>query len=146
MQIIVYLIEQIYLFNARKNNSQSRIGGIFMKKKLNYKLIGQRIEHLRRINGVTQEMLAEKVDLSRVYIAYIETGKRKPGLESIVKISQALNSSIDNILIGNITPNNNDYILELALLSADCSNQEKRIIFDTLKSLKASLINNRELK
>lgn len=117
-----------------------------MKTKLNYKLIGQRIERLRRINGVTQEMLAEKVDLSRVYIAYIEAGKRKPSLESIVKISQALNSSIDNILIGNKTSNDNDYKLDIALLLADCNNQEKRIIFDTIKSLTTSLIHNRELK
>ncbi len=117
-----------------------------MKIKLNYKLIGQRIKQLRRINGVTQEMLAEKVDLSRVYIAYIEMGKRKPSLESIVKISQVLNTSTDNILIGNTTPNDNDYQLDLSLLLVDCSNYEKRIIIDTIKALKTSLINNRELK
>ena len=111
-----------------------------MKIKLNYKLIGQRIKQLRRINGVTQEMLAEKVDLSRVYIAYIEMGKRKPSLESIVKISQVLNTSTDNILIGNTTPNDNDYQLDLSLLLVDCSNYEKRIIIDTIKALKTSLI------
>lgn len=117
-----------------------------MKTKLNYKLIGQRIERLRRINGVTQEMLAEKVDLSRVYIAYIEAGKRKPSLESIVKISQVLNTSTDNILIENTIPTDSDYRLDLSLLLVDCNNYEKRIIMDTIKSLKTSFINNRELK
>lgn len=117
-----------------------------MKTKLNYKLIGQRIERLRRINGVTQEMLAEKVDLSRVYIAYIEAGKRKPSLESIVKISQVLNTSTDNILIENTIPTDSDYQLDLSLLLVDCNNYEKRIIMDTIKSLKTSFINNRKLK
>lgn len=117
-----------------------------MKTKLNYKLIGQRIKQLRRINGVTQEALAEKVDLSRVYIAYIEIGKRKPSLESIVKISQALDTNIDTILTGNIVPTDKDYQLDLSLLLVDCSDYEKRVVVDTVKSLKISLINNRELK
>lgn len=117
-----------------------------MKAKLNYKLIGQRIKQLRRIYGVTQEMLAEKVDLSRVYIAYIEAGKRKPSLESIVKISQVLNTSIDTLLIENPIPTNSDYQFDLSLLLIDCNSYEKRIIIDTIKSLKTSLINNRELK
>lgn len=136
----------MYLFNVGINNSLSYIGGIFMKTKLNYKLIGQRIKQLRRINGVTQEALAEKVDLSRVYIAYIEIGKRKPSLESIVKISQALDTNIDTILTGNIVPTDKDYQLDLSLLLVDCSDYEKRVVVDTVKSLKISLINNRELK
>lgn len=117
-----------------------------MKSKLNYKLIGKRIKEIRKINNLTQEELAERADLSKVFIAYIEIGKRKPSLESIVKISQALNSSIDNILIGNTTPNDSDYQLDLSLLLVDCNNYEKRIIIDTIKPLKTSLINNRELK
>ncbi len=117
-----------------------------MKTKLNYRFIGKRIKETREINNLTQEELAEKADLSKVFIAYIEIGKRKPSLESIVKISQALNSSIDNILIGNTTPNDNDYQLDLSLLLVDCNNYEKRIIIDTIKSLKTSFINNRELK
>lgn len=117
-----------------------------MKAKLNYKIIGKRIKEIRKMNKLTQDELAEKADLSKVFIAYIETNKRKPSLESIVKISQALNSSIDNILIGNTTPNDNDYQLDLSLLLVDCNNYEKRIIIDTIKSLKASLISNKELK
>lgn len=117
-----------------------------MKKQLNYKLIGQRIEKSRRINGITQEMLAESTDLSRVHIAYIETGKRKPSLETIVKISQALDTSIDNILIGNALPTDTDYQFDLSILLVGCTNYEKRIIIDTIKSLKTSFTNNREMK
>ena len=117
-----------------------------MKRKLNYKFIGKRIKEIRETNCLTQEELAEKADLSKVFIAYIETGKRKPGLESIVKISQALNTSTDNILTGNTVPTNSDYQLDLSLLLVDCNNYEKRIIVDTIKSLKTSFINNRAFK
>lgn len=130
----------------RENNSKSHIGGIFMKSKLNYNFIGKRIKETRETNNLTQEELAERADLSKVFIAYIEIGKRKPSLESLLKISQALNSSIDNILIGNTTPTDSDYQLDLSHLLVDCNNYEKRIIIDTIKSLKISLINNRELK
>lgn len=117
-----------------------------MKSKLNYKLIGKRIKEIREINNLTQDELAERADLSKVFIAYIEIGKRKPSLESIVKISQALDTSIDNILMGNTVPTDKDYQLDLSLLLVDCTNYEKRVIIDILKSLKTSFINNRELK
>lgn len=117
-----------------------------MKSKLNYRIIGKRIKETREINNLTQEELAERADLSKVFIAYIEIGKRKPSLESIVKISQALDTSIDNILISNTIPTDKDYQLDLSLLLIDCTNYEKRIIIDTIKSLKTSFTNNRELK
>ena len=117
-----------------------------MKTKLNYKFIGKRIKETRETNCLTQEELAEKADLSKVFIAYIETGKRKPSLESIVKISQALNTKTDNILTGNTVPTDSDYQLDLSLLLVDCNNYEKRIIIDTIKSLKTSFISNRDFK
>lgn len=91
-------------------------------------------------------MLAERTDLSRVYISYIELGIRKPSLESLVKISQVLNTNIDNILIGNIPQDENGNQYNLNYLLNDCNNYEKRIIIDTIKSLKTSFINNRGSK
>lgn len=117
-----------------------------MKSKLNYRLIGKRIKEIREINNLTQEELAERADLSKVFIAYIETGKRKPSLETIVKISQALDTSIDNILIGNALSTDIDYQFDLSILLVGCTNYEKRIIIDTIKSLKTSFTNNREIK
>ena len=43
-------------------------------------------------------MLAEKTGLSEAAIYTIETGKRAPGLESLILLSKALNTSVDSLL------------------------------------------------
>ena len=48
------------------------------------------------------EELAEIADLSTVYISYIENAKRKPSLESLIKISNALEITIDELLYGDV--------------------------------------------
>ncbi len=67
---------------------------------MNYELMGKNIAHIRNKNCMTQEQLAEKSNVSTVFISQIETAVRKPSLETIYKISLALNTTID-ILIGN---------------------------------------------
>ena len=42
--------------------------------------------------------LAELTDLSISYISHIETAKKKPSLESILKIVNALNVTVDELM------------------------------------------------
>jgi len=67
---------------------------------MDYILLGRNIAKARTKNGLTQEQLAEKTDVSTVFISQIETSVRKPSLETVYKISSALNTTIDT-LIGN---------------------------------------------
>ena len=53
--------------------------------------LGKRIASVRKQKGFTQEQLAAEAELDRVAIAYIETGKRRPKVSSIYKISAAMN-------------------------------------------------------
>ena len=69
---------------------------------INYALIGKRIRETRKQRGLSAEELAEIADLSTVYISYIENAKRKPSLESLIKISNALEITIDELLYGNL--------------------------------------------
>ena len=62
--------------------------------------MGKNIAKIRNKQHLTQEQLAEKTDVSTVFISQIETAVRKPSLETIYKISIALNTTIDTI-IGN---------------------------------------------
>lgn len=62
--------------------------------------MGKNISLMRNKSNMTQEQLAEKADVSTVFISQIETAVRKPSLETIYKISTALNTTIDT-LIGN---------------------------------------------
>lgn len=55
-----------------------------------YIKLGKRIKFLREKNGLTQEKLAEKSGISLDYLGKIEVNINKPGLKTIIKISNAL--------------------------------------------------------
>ena len=52
--------------------------------------IGDRIKRARKRRGLTQEVLAERIDVERNTISMIETGKREPSLDVLVKIMNQL--------------------------------------------------------
>lgn len=54
------------------------------------KVVGKRIQRARRSVGLTQEALAERVDISRVYMGYIEQGRNIPTLDLVITIAKAL--------------------------------------------------------
>ncbi len=47
---------------------------------------------------MTQEDLAEKVGVSRVYIGYVEQGRNTPSLEILDKIAKALKVRLSDII------------------------------------------------
>ncbi len=53
-------------------------------------LLGARIKELRKRRGLTQEQLAEQVDLAARYISLIEVGRTSPSLESMENIARVL--------------------------------------------------------
>lgn len=54
------------------------------------KMIGRRIQELRRNQGLSQEQIAEKADISPNYLSRIECGKENPTLDMLIKLSHAL--------------------------------------------------------
>ena len=67
---------------------------------MNYEAMGKNISCIRNKKQLTQEQLAEKTNISTVFVSQIETAVRKPSLETICKIATALDTTIDT-LIGN---------------------------------------------
>lgn len=65
---------------------------------LDYEKIGRRIKNERKIRGLTQEKLAEKMDVCVSYVGLIERGKRIPSLETMVKMCRELGISIDKVM------------------------------------------------
>lgn len=59
-----------------------------------YKKLGKRIKFLRENTHLTQEKLAEKSGISLDYLGKIEVSINKPGLKTLIKISNALNIPI----------------------------------------------------
>lgn len=62
------------------------------------KTICKRIRKFRHEAGLTQEDLAEKVGVSRVYIGYVEQGRNTPSLEILSKIAKSLKVRLSDIV------------------------------------------------
>lgn len=64
------------------------------------KAFGRRVAEVRKSRGVTQQELAEKVNMSVVAIAYIETGKRWARLGTLSKIAKSLKVDVADLFKG----------------------------------------------
>lgn len=62
--------------------------------------LAKRIASLRKSRSITQEKLAADADIDRVALANIETGKRRPTVTTVYRISRALNIRIEDIFKG----------------------------------------------
>ena len=65
---------------------------------MNYAEIGQRIKKYRKQKNLSQEQLAEKVNISPTHMSHIETGATKLSLQVLVDLAQALDTSTDSLL------------------------------------------------
>ena len=65
---------------------------------MNQKAVGRRIKAAREKKQLTQEQLAELVDLSPMHVSVIERGVKLPKLETLINIANVLNVSADVLL------------------------------------------------
>ena len=61
------------------------------------KIIGQRIRNYRTEKGLSQEKLAEMSGCHPTYIGQVERGEKNATLESIEKISSAMNVTLSKL-------------------------------------------------
>ncbi len=109
---------------------------------LDYSLIGLRVKEVRKQSLITQAQLAEMTELSISYISHIETAQKKASLESLVRIANALGITVDELLNGNQLNNPTEYQTDIDLIMADCSQTEKRLMYELIQSTKNILRNN----
>lgn len=77
--------------------------------------IGNQIHQLRKLSGMTQEQMAEKLNVSRQTISKWESGATMPDLESMVQICRMFQLSLDELLLKeeeNLTKGNEKITLE----------------------------------
>lgn len=53
--------------------------------------LGENIARIRKRNKYSQNLLAEKIDISREHLAKIETAKRRISLKLLFKLAEVLN-------------------------------------------------------
>ena len=90
------------------------------------------IRKRRKAKGLTQKELADKSGVTESQISQIETGKRKPGFETLLRISEALDCSTDDLVRDKKIPVTNDGAENIDL--SQLSEERKKLIQDILKA------------
>lgn len=65
---------------------------------IDYKLIGARIKSARKNKGITQGVLAEKLDVSVGYISQVERGTTKISLDLLGAIASILGCDVSSLI------------------------------------------------
>lgn len=62
------------------------------------KTLAEKVKEAREIMGISQETLAERIDVSKRSVTAYETGNAKPRGTTVRKLARALNVSLDYLL------------------------------------------------
>ena len=65
--------------------------------------LGREIRRHRKAQNLSQEQLAERADLHRNYIGYLERGERNPGAKTLFQLARALGIGLAE-LVADIAP------------------------------------------
>lgn len=65
---------------------------------INYKLVGQRMQQLRKSRNITQEQIADSLNTTVAFISNIENNRTKMNLRVLTYYATLLNVSVDYLL------------------------------------------------
>lgn len=105
---------------------------------IDYKIIGERLKAARISKKLTQEALAEQMDVSVVYISRIETGNSKINLPRLNQICTILGISEGQVLNG-VASNSKTYLNgEFSNLLKNCPPDKMKLIYEVAKTILAN--------
>lgn len=110
---------------------------------LDYKLIGRRIKQARESEKLSQMDMAGMIGVSVTHISLVENAKKKVSLEMIARISDALGVTIDELVGGNKSVADSEYLTQIGMQLDGCNDYEKRVICETACAVRKTLKENR---
>lgn len=106
---------------------------------MDYYKIGQRIRKIRKAHGLSQEELAEKIDISTTHMSHIETGNTELSLPVFVDIAAALDVRTDDLLGNGASVSTSAALEEISTVLERCDAREAKVIADVVKTVKLSM-------
>lgn len=113
---------------------------------VDYKAIGQRIKIARIKKGVTQETVADLIDITPAHMSNVETGKTKVSLPTLIAIANALSVSVDTLLCDNVIASKIVFEKEAKDIFSDCDEYEVRFLVDLMKSAKIAFRKDKDIR
>lgn len=102
---------------------------------VDYKLIGSRIKAQREKISLTQETVAEKADITTVYLSKIENGKVHPTLDTLGAICSVINCDLGSLLLNSSSESSNYQTEKVVQIFNSCSPNVKPIALSLLEQL-----------
>lgn len=107
---------------------------------MDYYKIGQQIRKVRKAHGLSQEALAERVNISTTHMNHIETGNTKLSLPVLVDIAAVLEVRVDDLLDSAANTATTSISLdEIAAVLQGCTASEAKVLSDLVKAAKLAM-------
>lgn len=106
---------------------------------MDYKQLGKRIRTERQNLNLTQEKLAEKVEVSEAYIGQIERGERNLALDTLVRLANSLGVTVDYLLKDSIEVDEDHSFHQLKQLLVKRTPKERQMALDVIRMMYAHL-------
>lgn len=97
--------------------------------------LGNRIRTTRQSRGITQEQLAEMVDISTNFMSLIENG-RNMSVETLVKIADALGVTVDYLLNETMELHSDKIMVQISQSLSTLNDDEKLFFLNVIKQYK----------
>ena len=97
-------------------------------------LLAEAIRQARIEKKISQDQLAEMLDVSTTHIRHIESGHRKPSVEKLVALCQILDVSFDGVVKGEMRPASTAAERILRCLQTAFSEEEQNLIADLIEA------------
>ena len=95
-----------------------------------YSVIGKRIKEARNNQNLTQEELADELNISVAFLSRVETGKSHINLKRLTQIAEFLKVSPGYLLTGSNTTSK-DYLKEdFKNILDKCSPEQQKLIYE----------------
>lgn len=102
---------------------------------IDYKLIGERVKLERKKRNMTQETLAERLDVSIGYVSQVERGITKISLDLLGAISEILCCDIASLVTGCVISTNNYLYGEMTEAVLSLSGRKRKLLLEFAKLL-----------
>lgn len=99
------------------------------------KKFGYRLQQIRLNKNITQEELAYEIEKTTHYISDIETGKRKPTLNTLVSLIEALNTT-PNELFCDLVAVENSEATEMLQIISEIPDEDRAFYLNILRNYK----------
>lgn len=109
---------------------------------MDYKKLGERIKQARKAMHYSQEQLSGEIEYSVPHISHVENARTTLSIDFLVKASNALHVSADQLLCDSLDYAANVYQGEIMEALKDCDSRELKIISRTVVDLKRNLREN----